>query len=538
MVLVRNKRMLSYCIGVLTISLVLLTGCRTPQKYAAHKDAYAQGQYLASVEAFQEDMTKRAKKAGKADDGKQNPVRGNRDYSLDDMEMGTGYRAAQQLPPSIKAYERAEQGIREQQEATLAGSSALQLSAIFTNDNSLPYQVQGYDTIMVNTYKALNLLQQGEIDKARVEFKRVEERQRMAAEEFKKEIAKARAEEKSQSQAPKAAEKAKTQDAEEGGLTAKIKKMVVEKFNEAKDVVTGAIREGENKDNMNKYEQTFSADTWGAEEAFTNPFASFMQGLFLLVYGEDQSDAETAVHAFTKAFRKEPDPAKNPAAKALVLATEVANGNKQAANLKNKVFVIFENGLGPEKQEYTLPIVIPLRIDGANTAFVDASLVLPKLVKRNAAFPYLSVCDNGAELAKTVSVCDMDAVVASEYRERMPMVLLRNVLQSGVKSVLQYLIIEELANQGVPKILASAGVSVLFHFSKAADLRIWSSLPKNFQVAIVDRPASGVLQFMAPGAPAPLGTAKIPEGGAAIVFVHTPAPQVPLTINVVSAASK
>lgn len=538
----REKRKFSRAFVVVLTSLfiVFITGCRTPQKYAAHKDAYAQGQYIASVNAFQKDMDKRIKKAGKAANGEPNPVPGSRQYALDDMEIGTGYRAAKELSPSIDAFERAEQGIREQQEENLAANSAFQVASLFANDNALPYQVQEYDSIMVNTYKALNLLQQGEIDKARVEFKRVEERQRMAAEYFQKQIAKAKADEEAQAQ--KENEESDNADMpkstkEEGGLKGKIKKLVAEKFNEAKDVVTGALRDGENKEKMDDYEQTFSPDTWDAQEAFTNPFANYMQGLFLLVYGEDQSDAEASVLAFTKAFRKEADPAINPAAKALALATEVANGNKQAADLQNKIFVIFENGLGPERQEYMLPLVIPLRLDSvANATFIDASVVLPKLVSRNEAFPYLSVCDNGIELAKTVSVCNMDAVVAAEYRERMPMILLRNVMQSGVKAVLQVIIIEQLANQGIPRIVASAAVAALFNLTKSADLRIWSSLPKNFQVAVVDRPSSGNLQFMVPGAPAPIGTAEIPEKGAAIVFVHTPSAQVPLTINVISAA--
>ena len=521
-------------IGALITSLTILTGCRTSRKYEDYKLAYAQGQYMESVNVFNDDMEDRIDDAGSGKDGRPNTVPGSRDYSLDDMEIGSGYRAAQEFSTSTKAFERAEQGIRDQQEASLAGDTALQVSAVFTNDNYLPYQVQAYDSIMVNTYKAMNLLQEGEIDKARVEFRRVEERQRMAVEEFKKQIAKEREDER---RSHNSKNTANSQASDEGGLKGVVYSLIAEKFDEAKDVVTGAIREGDNRRKMDEYEQTFSADTWGAQEAFSNPFASFMQGLFLLLYGEDQSDAEAAVFAFTRAFRKENNPVRNPPAQALVLATEVANNRRQTANLNNKVFVIFENGLGPELQEYTLPIVIPMRFN-SGVMIVDASLVLPKLVKRNEAFPYISVCNNGMELAKTISVCNMDAVVASEFRERMPRILLRNVIQSGIKSVLQVLIVKALEDQGVPTILSSPVIAAVFHFTKAADLRIWSSLPKNFQVAIVDRPASGILQFMVPGAPAPIGTANIPAGSAAIVFVHTPSPQVPLTINVISTVTK
>ncbi|MBR1835653.1 MAG: hypothetical protein IJ783_00025 [Kiritimatiellae bacterium] len=534
----RQASLLAPTAALTGLVALLATGCATPQKYANHRDLYAQGLYKESIADFEAEMAKRQKKAGQDENGEALPVPGSRDYALDDIEMGAGYRALVDLDSSNEAFERAEQGIREQQEASLVGAAAGQVSAVFANDNVLPYQVQEYDGIMVNAYKAVNLLQQGETDKARVEFKRVEERQRMAAERFKEQIAKAKEAEAKEPSADVAADAGSDGEAEEdGGIKAKIKALIAAKFKEAKDTALGALQEGDNKSKLVEYEETFSADTWGAQEAFTNPFATYMHGVFLFAFGEDKSDAESAVHLFETACRVEPDPAKNPAAKAISLATDDANGKLKKSAKDKTVFVVFENGLGPERQEYTIPLIIPLNMElNSDAKFVDATLKLPKLVTRPEAFPCLSVCDNGAELAKTATVCNMDAVVASEFRERMPAILLRNVLQTGVKGVLQVLIVNELGKQGIPRIAASAAVSALFNLTKAADTRIWASLPKNFQVAVVERPDSGYLQLMAPGAPEPIGTAKIPEGGPAIVFVHTPAAAVPATVSVVSAA--
>lgn len=517
-------------------------GCATPQKYEGHKTFYAQGLYKESVAPFEAEMAKRQKKAGVDENGENVPVPGSRSYALDDIEMGSGYRAAQQIDDSLAAFERAEQGIREQQEASLAGNALNQVAAVLANDNALPYQVQEYDGIMVNTYKALDLLQKGEIDAARVEFRRVEERQRMSAERFKELIAKERAAEGKKASAEDidaASEDGEAAPEEEGGLKAKVKKLIVAKFDEAKKTVMGSLQDGENKAKLDEYEKTFAADTWGAQDAFTNPFATYMQGVFLLFWGEDRSDTESAVHALATACRNETDPAKNPAAKALELANQLADGKIKRKDLDDKVIVVFENGLGPERQEYQIPIIIPLNMElNSNAKFVDATIVLPKLVSRDEAFPYLSVCYEGAELAKTVSVCNMDAVVASEFRERMPMIVFRNVIQSGVKAVLQVLIVNELGKQGVPRIAASAVVSALFNLTKSADTRIWSSLPKNFQVAVVDRPGSGYLQIVVPGAPDPIGTARIPAGAPALVYVHTPAATVPATVTVVSTAKE
>ena len=522
----------------------IFAGCATPQKYEAHKQAFAVGLYADSIKPFEKDMEKRQKKAGKDADGNPAPIPGTRKYALDDMEMGAAFRAAGALDDSNIALDRAETGIREQQEASTIGGAMRQVAAVFANDNALPYQIQEYDGIMVNTYKALNLLEQGAVDDARVEFNRVAERQRMAAERFAKQIAKERDEDKVDPAADEevadadasADEEAAEPKKKEGGLGAKVKALVAAKFNEAKSVVMGSMQDGENKAKLDEYQTTFAADTWGAQDAFTNPFATYMQGLFLLAYGEDKSDAESAVHALETACHTEKDSTKNPAAKALALATGVANGKIKKEDVANKVFVVFENGLCPEKQEYTIPIIIPLNMEmNSDAKFVDATLVLPKLVSRDPAYPFLSVAADGTELAKTVSVCNMDAVIASEYRERMPSILTRNIIQVGVKAVLQVLIINELGKQGVPRLAASVAVAAAFNLTKHADTRIWASLPKDFQIAVIERPASGKLDICAPNVDKPIATADIPAGAPAFVFVKVPTTGVTPKVSVVSA---
>jgi hypothetical protein len=406
-----------------------------------------------------------------------------------------------------------------------------QIAAVFANDNVLPYQIQEYDSIMVNTYKAMNLLEQGEIDKARIEFNRVNERQRMAAVRFQEEIDAAKG-------ADTKADNATEPKEEEGGIKGKVKKLIAEKFDEAKDVVMGSIRDGENKAKLDEYQNTFNPEAWGAEDAFTNPFASYLRGLFLLAYGEDNSDAESSAHALAQACRIEQDPTKNPAAKALVLANDLANGKIKKADLKDKVFVIFENGVGPEKQSYMVPLIIPLNLTlDSEQKFINASVILPKLVSRDAAFPYLSIKTAGTEIAQTSVVCNMDAIVAAEYRERMPAILFRAVLQSGVKAVLQAIIIDALEKQDVPALASSFVLSAIFNSIMATDVRIWSSLPKDFQVAIIDRPESGELQLFAPDGIAPLATVTVPEQCPAFVFVKTPAANVPVKVSVVPAVT-
>src|SRR3546814_14287350 len=52
----------------------------------------------------------------------------------------------------------------------MLASGANQTMAVLVNDNVMPYSPAAYDTVMLNTYKALTFWQQGEPDNARVEW--------------------------------------------------------------------------------------------------------------------------------------------------------------------------------------------------------------------------------------------------------------------------------------------------------------------------------------------------------------------------------
>lgn len=502
---------------------LLFSGCATPPKYENHNELFSQGLYLESAQPFEKEMAERKEDGSDA-----------RKYVLDDMCLGAAYRAAGKREDSVNAFERAEQGIKAQQEQSTLGNALRQVGAVFANDNALPYQVQEYDGIMVNTYKALDILEQGEIDKARVEFNRVAERQRMAAVRFEKEIAKDR-EDKAKADAE--AKARQPQDTSDSSLSLKerVKKMVSENFSTALGISEGALGDKGNIAKLGEYKSMFSADTWGAQDAFTNPFSTYMEGLFLFLYGEDHSDLEQSVKFFETACHQELNSEINPAAKAYTLANDVADSKMPLSAIGNKVWVIFENGLCPEKQEYKLPLIVPLNMKmNSDQGFIESSLTLPILVARSDAYPYLGIYGDGREIGKTSMLCNMDAVVISEFRKRLPGIITRNVIQTTVKDVLQVIIIEKLKEQGVPKMLSSAALSALFDATKHADTRIWSSLPKNFQVAVVDRPESGRLDFAVPGTSKPIASENIPSGGPSIVLVKIPAPGVRPVCSVIS----
>lgn len=95
------------------------------------------------------------------------------------LEEGAALRAAGQYEESNRAFDQAEERINQFEEAAKIklGQEAL---AIVSNLAMLPYEGRAYDKVMMNTYKALNYVQLGDYEKARVEFNRALERQRDA----------------------------------------------------------------------------------------------------------------------------------------------------------------------------------------------------------------------------------------------------------------------------------------------------------------------------------------------------------------------
>src|SRR3546814_12943453 len=76
--------------------------------------------------------------------------------------------------------------MKEDDTRNMLASGANQTMAVLVNDNVMPYSPAVYDTVMLNTYKALNFWQQGDHENARVEWNRTDDRQRRASEPFER----------------------------------------------------------------------------------------------------------------------------------------------------------------------------------------------------------------------------------------------------------------------------------------------------------------------------------------------------------------
>jgi hypothetical protein len=199
-------------------------------------------------------------------------------------------------------------------------------------------------------------------------------------------------------------------------------------------------------------------------------------------------------------------------ARDLAVTEQVLDGK---AELKDTVWVVFENGLGPVKEEFRIDI--PLFIASDEVKYFG--IALPMLVFREQAYSYLSV-KAGGENYNTQTVANMDRVVQTEFSKDFKGILTRAIISATAKVVAQYALRDkEESSQRIVSLLAA----VYSFATTAADVRIWTTLPKNFQVARLPIPPDRKIMIE------PLGgeslPVEIPACTNALVYVRIPQKQ-------------
>ncbi len=379
------------------------------------------------------------------------------------LQLATVERIRKNYPKSTEFFDKAENMLKFYDEQFKGGDI---IGSTVASDNVNPYRGEEYDGVMVNTYKALNFMAEGKMDLARVEFNRALDRQRRAKEKFVEEIKKLNAElEKNQQQ--NAFTKSNVENPTTHQLLAQ------------------------------KYPNLYN---FQAYPDFVNPFATYLAGVFFNLVG----DHTKAVDLLKESYGMVSD---NPFIAEDLSVTEGVLGG--GGRLENTVWVIFENGLGPVKEEFRIDL--PLFIATNQVKYVG--IALPRLEFRNQAFPYLLVSSDDKEYM-TLPVADMDRVVQTEFSKDFGGILTRAIISATAKAVAQYALEQQDSSYAS---LASSLVAAYSFASTAADVRIWTALPKDFQVARFPKPKNGKLKITPPGS-IPLDI-DIPQCNNAIVYI-------------------
>ncbi len=423
------------------LAMLVATGCQT---YTAQNAKTAGHWQRGDVAAAAKEFTVKAEKE-----------KDSKDTIIWRLEQATALRAAGQQKESLEAFEAAEEKINKYDEGAKVklGSETV---ALMSNQAQLAYEGRAYDKIMLNTYKALNYLQLGEPDKARVEFIRAQQRQEEAVEINKSRI------EKAEAQLEKAKEK--------------------EKFDPDKA-----------KDDPKSKPQFDAAyaflDQYKAEANYKNPAAVYLHGLFFMTAATGPADLELAKHSFDevagmvgeKQFIKEDRD-----------LLEQALAGKP---LPPATYVILETGRAPVRDQ--IRIDLPLFIVGVGKLpYIGAAF--PTLKPQDGHLPSLQV-SAGETKASTATLANMDAIVGREFKDELPLIITKTLASTMAKAAAIYFINQEAKRQGNMAYLASQiATSLAFAAVNIADTRTWTTLPKEFQVCRISTPKDRKIQLEGP----------------------------------------
>jgi hypothetical protein len=558
-VITTTQVVLKYRIQTLFFAVVaglLATGCSTYKDQNRVIKYWRQGDLTnAVVEA-----TKMADKNAK-----------NKDAIIWRLEQGAVLRGAGKYQDSNVAFDKAQGQIDQyaQKAKVRVGQEA---GALMSNQANLDYEGRSYDGIMLNTYKALNYLQLGEPDKARVELIRAYQRQQDAVEENKKRI------EKVQAEAAKSKDK-KTMDK-------------AEKDPKFKAKMQGAYA---------------TLDTLKAYADYVNPFTVYLDGLYFMANAADASDLERAHKSFDRVVGYNPD---NPYVKQDLAAVD---GVMQGKPLTPTTYVIFETGCAPVRDQIRIdiPTFIP-KSPYAGAAFPTLKTqgnYLPSLTV-TANSPLVTVNDTvttgssttvttndtpltagnttattsdtnttvtstttatgdtnatvtstttttsdtnttvtsttaptgntnltaasattttsssttttaSSTTATTSPIASMDGVIGLDFKNELPVVITKTIASTIAKAVAAYAINEAASQQNAGVQIFALISTVIYQAAvNIADTRTWTTLPKEFQVCRFSTPPDRKIVLETPG-----GVQKIPvtigDGTINIVYVKS-----------------
>ena len=327
--------------------------------------------------------------------------------------------------------------------------AAAGVASTLINDNAVAYLGEEYDGVMVNTYKALDFMILGKYDLARVEFNRALDRQSRAKLHFAEEIS-------------------------------KLKDEVAKKQESQKDVNLNKNLENPKIQDVLKLQYP-SLYEYEAYPDFVNPFTTYLAGICFNLMGDPQKAVDLLKESYGML------PGNQYVAEDFAVTENLLNGQ---GKIENTVWVIFENGTGPTKKEFRIDL--PLFLVTNNVKYVG--IALPKLVPGEQTYSNLIVDANGRQY-NTELVADVERVIQTEFNKDFPGILTRAIISATAKAAAQYALQQQNSSAGSFTSILMAAYSFA---TTAADVRIWTALPKDFQIARLQIPADRTITIFSP----------------------------------------
>ena len=376
------------------------------------------------------------------------------------LEAGAALRAAGQFEQSTRVFDEAEALIdKHEQEAKVRVGQ--QVISVLGNPAEMTYVGRTYDKIMLDTYKALNEMEMGRIDSARVDMIRAYQRQQDAVTANAARIER----ETKEAQAAKP-------DAQPMAQSAENDPQVQGKLNDA-------------------YSEIRALPSYGD---YVNPFTVYLDGLFFMATATDASDLQRAQKSLERAAQLSGN---NPY---VVQDLQMIHGMIEGKSITPTTYVIFETGVAPVRDQ--IRIDIPLFIAGVrDVPYLGAAF--PVLRLEGGELQSLTVSGGGAREA-AAPVCSMDSVIAKDFQNELPLIITRTIIATVAKAAGAYGVTRVAEEQGGPiaGLLTRIATTATQVAINIADTRTWTTLPKQFQICRLPTPADRKIVVSSPyGAP-------------------------------------
>lgn len=380
---------------------------------------------------------------------------------LDHLDAGGAWGLAGDPDRAIAHLDAVEEALKDVEGQNLAAKGAKQLGAAMLNDSLLDYVPSPAEAILVNYYKSLAFLRKGEPGNARVELNRADDRTRRAVDHYAKEIEAA--------QAAAAGKDGSYSDPS-------VKSGVDSKFPEMSQ--------------------------WAPYKEFVVPPVTYLHALFLS-RSNGPGDRQRGAELFNRVrgLIEENETVEQD-------AKEAARGGTCPTN--DCVWVLAEQGLGPELEERRLDVIVPTFQGPITVAFA-----LPALKSRIESDPVPVKVVAGEARFNPQPLGSMDRVVQTEFQRRFPGIVTRALVSATVKAVAQKQINDNAGQYGA---LFSLAGNLMASMTSAADVRSWRTLPGQFSVARL-RKTPGLTQITVEtvGGSVPV---ELPRRGSQIVHVR------------------
>ena len=475
--LARSAR-LSACFGLLGL-LLLAAGCAGTAdlgRTSSFQNAYSQGDYAGAAAML----------------GGEDGLGYDEENLLTSLQVGSALRAAGSYDASQTAFNRAEsQLLWKADEISDVGEFLEAGLSIVGNDLISSYHGNIYDGVLINTYKAMNALDQGDEDGARVQLNRADQRQENAVYQLAAKV-KALGEE----------------DAEEAAEKRAKSSEINKTYNDATKPGTELGKRLAAVRGLGKYKD------------LRNPFTDWLHGVFRLATGEANRASDLLRNAVVL------DGESNRYVMEDFRVAEEAAASATGETPK-RVWIVHEDGLGPRLDEFRFDLSVD-----APTGFIYSGIALPEFVTGTPGVGPL-VVEAGGSTYRTQLLLNVDRYAATEFEAGYDAIVGKAIASAVVKVVAQ-IAAQQVARQMDNSLLGtllSIGTSVVAAATTQADTRMWRALPKSINVASLPWPEDNTIR-LSTGSGGGLQEIPLPAADFVIISVKTVSAGAPAAVHV------